>query len=75
MSQRSLLEINHDLAAKIRAQPIAFAEALHRYLSSGGAADARALERFGLRLFGRRHHTEPFAIAWGAHIAREGERA
>lgn len=65
MSQRSLFEFNHDLAEDIFREREAFIVALTGYLSSGDAEAAKELERFGLRFFGRRHHSDPYSIKWG----------
>ncbi len=60
MSNRSLIEINHDYWDRIRDDPAAFAAALVRYLNSGstlyGVGDE--LRRYGVTVHGMRHHSE-----------------
>lgn len=67
MSQRSLFEINHDCYSEIKRYPEAFTEHLQRFLSSGDKESAQALEFFGFRFFGRRHHSDGFVIEWGGN--------
>lgn len=69
MRQRSLFEFNHDFAEGIFRDRGAFIVALTGYLSSGDAEAAKELERFGLRFFSRRHHSDPFSIKWGFNDA------
>lgn len=71
MSNRTLLEINHDLWHRIKEDPAQFASVLTRYLGSASADTAEPLERFGIRVFGMRHHSEGFKIEWGCHNATE----
>lgn len=54
MSNRSLIEINHDFGVRDKPELLA---ALQRYLSSANREHAEALERFGIRVIGMRHHT------------------
>lgn len=74
MSNRSLFEINHDFAAVIETggHGVDFREALVRYLRSANEPQAEDLKRFGIRVFGMRHHTDGFEIRWGANEAAEG---
>lgn len=65
MSNRSLFEFNHDSAHKIAKEPRVFAELMDRYTKSGSPEDAEDLERFGVRLFGMRRHSDEFSIEWG----------
>jgi hypothetical protein len=61
MSNRTLLEINHDYAGMIDMNPQAFAYALTRYLASGSSRDVGdELRQFGVRVGPMRHHTDPF---------------
>lgn len=61
MSNRTLFEINHDLAANIAYEANGFANLLVRYLTSG---DARGVaeelrNRFGVTLGPMRLHSDP----------------
>lgn len=56
MSIRTLIEINHDFAGR----QAGLADALHRYLCSGSEQHAKALEAFGLKVLGLRHHSGRF---------------
>ena len=38
---------------------------LQDYLRSGSKEDAQKLERYGIRVFGMRHHSDGFTIEWG----------
>jgi len=71
MSNRSLIEINHDFSHVIERDPYSFASALCRYLGSASPANAEALERYGVRIFGMRHHSDSFNIEWGFTKASE----
>lgn len=62
MSNRTLIEINHDYAGKLGDQ---FLAALGRYVRSGSISDAAELKQFGVRVFGMRHHSDGFNIKWG----------
>lgn len=59
MSNRSLIEINHDFTHDLGPE---FLEALGRYLRSADDKNAEALERWGVRVVGLRHHSEKFYI-------------
>lgn len=67
MSNRSLFEFNHDHSHTIEANQESFCRALQMYLSSGSRESAERLKLYGVRVFGMRHHTDGFAIAWGGH--------
>lgn len=69
MSNRTLIEINHDLWHKIKENPLRFAGDVIRYLGSGSPECAEQLERYGLRVFGMRHHSDEYEIKWGGHEA------
>ena len=75
MSYRSLFEINHDFWMKVDADPVAFNEALQRFLSSASNRTAEPLERFGLRWFGTRHHSDGFETNFGGRKTVEQESA
>lgn len=66
MSNRSLIEVNHDFAGIIdRATEGQVERALLRYLRSGDRNSAENLEQYGIRVFGMRHHSDAFHIEWG----------
>ncbi len=73
MSNRSLMEFNHDHWGKIERNHQAFANAICDYLMSASPNHAEALERFGVHVFGMRHHSDGFDIKWGGHKANEGK--
>lgn len=60
MSNRSLLEINHDCAGYIENDPEAFAAIILAYLCSGQVNPymERKLRRFGVTVHGMRHHSD-----------------
>lgn len=59
MSNRSLIEVNHDFRPD---DEPGFLPALRRYLNSGCRETAEALEPFGVRVIGMRHHSGNFII-------------
>lgn len=63
MSNRTLIEINHDYAKELRTP--AFLEALALYVNGADSESRKRLERFGVRVFGMRHHSDGFEIKWG----------
>lgn len=68
MSNRTLIEINHDYSHAIdRAGTGDFERTLLRYLRSASPEHAQALERYGVRVFGMRHHSDGFEVRWGTH--------
>lgn len=73
VSNRTLFEFNHDFAGEIKRNPTDFEQALMRYLSSGCRETAEYLERYGVRRFGMRHHSDAFSIDWGGNKAAEPE--
>lgn len=60
MSIRSLIEINHDYCHFIEKDPAQFVERLRYYLGNGARSSADELERYGVVVFGSRHHSQPF---------------
>ena len=60
MSNRTLIELNHDYQHELGSAE--FAQLLRNYLGSGHKDDAVALERFGARVVGIRHHADKFII-------------
>lgn len=73
MSNRSLLEINHDLSHSIKGDPLGFIDAVTLFLGSNSPRNKAALERYGIRIFGTRHHSDGFRIVWGGHQHEETE--
>jgi hypothetical protein len=69
LSNRTLIEINHDFAEYI--DSVRFRDALWRYLRSADRESAEDLERFGVRVFGMRHHSDAYDINWGGVMASE----
>lgn len=67
MSNRSLIELNHDYAHRIVANSEEFLALLQEYLASGAVHEPYKLERLGVRVIGMKHHSEPHNIAWGYH--------
>lgn len=67
MSNRTLVELNHDHAHKMDSAE--FLHVLARYLGSGSQEAAEELSRYGVRVFGMRHHSDGYNIQWGWHHA------
>lgn len=65
MSNRTLIEINHDYARELRTP--AFLDALALYINSADRESREQLEQFGVRVFGMRHHSDGFEIRWGTY--------
>ena len=59
MSIRTLIEINHDYTARDSDGLLA---ALQLYLNSASREHAEALERYGIRVIGMRHHADNFIL-------------
>lgn len=74
MSIRSLLEINHDYAHQIEANPQRFMKALRNYLGSTDQRSVDEMERFGIVVFGSRHHADPFSAQTVAKLGRREGR-
>ena len=63
MSNRTLIEINHDCAGNIDGDHYRFAQVIYRYLCSASTRGLEDnLERYGLRVIAMRHHSENFRI-------------
>ncbi len=78
MSNRTLIEINHDYAHQIEKDPEVFLKALGDYLRAlrvpiveGRTGHERKMLFPGVRVFGTRHHSEGFNIKWGCTEASE----
>lgn len=69
MSNRSLIEINHDYLGEIERDPEGFGKAILAELckSNGRPRDLRP----GVRWFGLRHHSDKFKVQWGGYTARQ----
>jgi hypothetical protein len=67
MSNRSLMEFNHDRTQEIFEDTPGFIVALDNYLANASKRNVEALKHYGIRIFGMRHHSEPFFVKWGAH--------
>lgn len=65
MSNRTLIEINHDYGRQLNTPD--FWDALANYIRSAGPEERKELARFGVRVFGMRHHSEGFKVQWGTH--------
>lgn len=63
MSNRTLIEINHDYCAEIKANPTQFMKAIVDRINSGGHADTEIWP--GVRAIAQRHHSDPYYIQWG----------
>lgn len=75
ISNRSLFEFNHDYWWKIESTRAEFGEALQQFLASASLKNADALERFGIRWFGTRHHSDAFETNFGGVKTAEKESA
>lgn len=60
MSNRTLIELNHDCAPELASDE--FIRALGRYLCSPGSETRAELEMFGARVVSFRHHSDRFYI-------------
>lgn len=59
MSNRTLIEINHDYAGRLDDE---FLKRLGYYLGNGNRETAAELEHYGIRVIGMRHHTGNYVI-------------
>jgi len=62
MSNRSLIEINHDFAGRIDNHGIELLTRLAYYLRSASREAAEDLEPFGVKVIGMRHHSGNFIL-------------
>lgn len=62
MSNRTLMEFNHDHAYSVERDPEGFVRAVSLYLSSGSRREAEALERYGVTVIRMRHHSDDFMV-------------
>lgn len=65
MSNRTLIEINHDFAGEIDREDTQFVIDLVAYLRAGGERAKENLQQYGIRVLGTRHHSDGFCIKWG----------
>lgn len=65
MSNRTLLEINHDLTGTIAKDPENFVNLLRDYLNAPSDYNALELKHFGVTVLGYRHHSEPYQMTNG----------
>lgn len=65
MSQRSIIEINHDCSHLIEAADIEFVELLGRALASGSDRAWEPLRRFGITRITQCHHSEDRKVVIG----------
>lgn len=63
MSQRTIIEFNHDYVGDLRRHPEVF-DRLLTYLSSGGypGNEKEDFRRFGITILRRRHHSETVTV-------------
>jgi hypothetical protein len=69
MSNRTLIEINHDFAGDIELGAGAFVSALMNHLSCIPYNKIPYEIIPGVLVLGARHHSEPYVIEWGAYEA------
>jgi len=65
MSNRTLIEINHDCGDSIEKNPEDFVKHLLSYLSGGCERSEEELHYYGIRVIGMKHHSEGHDITWG----------
>lgn len=65
MSQRSILEINHDFSHEIEAADIEFVKLLKMALASGSDRYWEPLRRFGVTRITQCHHSEDRKVVIG----------
>lgn len=72
MSNRTLLEFNHDFGHRIADDPAPFLSALDDMIR-GGPSDHNlpVLGHYGVKWHGQRHHSDGFDIKWGGHKSSE----
>lgn len=68
MSNRTVVEFNHDVWMKIEADRLGFAGAILEMLRGGGTPRAvEALEHYGVTYAGQRHHSDRCAVVYKHH--------
>lgn len=71
MSNRTLIEINHDYAGEINKNKLKFLDALNEYLRAIPYGKIPYEIFPGVRVLGARHHSEAVDIAFGAYRRSE----
>jgi hypothetical protein len=72
VSNRTLIELNHDLAGEIDRDPEAFLKAIRKHVNNIGYQELPKRIPGG-RIIAARHHTESYAVVWGEY-REDGER-
>jgi len=62
MSNRTLMEFNHDYAGQIEKNPDRFMLALNSYLNSADWGNAEELRMFGINVIEMRHHSGSYKM-------------
>lgn len=65
MSQRSIIEINHDLSNRVKEAEGGLEASLARALASGSDESWEALKQFGIRRVTQCHHSEKRRVIIG----------
>ncbi len=72
MSNRTLIELNHDYSGQIKDDPDGFLRWLNLLLNSLDPEAKNMLRgRYGVRVFGTRDHSDGFDVKWGSIVASE----
>lgn len=72
MSNRTLLEFNHDQAWRIKENPEPFLAAINEMLRAGVDDGALlTLGSYGVKWHGQRHHSDGYSVKWGAHVSAQ----
>lgn len=64
MSNRTIIEINHDLWHKIQADPEGFTAEVVEYLRGCSPESRETLARYGVNVLGTVHHSDKIAISF-----------
>jgi hypothetical protein len=64
MSNRTIIEINHDMSHKIRDNPAAIGEEIAEYTRSVSHESADRLRRYGINVLGTVHHSDKISISF-----------
>jgi hypothetical protein len=65
MSNRTLLEFNHDHGFSIEDDPAAFVQTILEMIRAGGRPrTVDALENFGIAYVGQRHHSDSCSVVY-----------